>query len=108
MKLTPDNLSTLEIHPQDVGLNIYPLDALKGGDVAVNAGITMRILEGSELSAPREAVLMNAGAAIYIAGKVDTIRDGVALAEEVLSSGKARQVLENLRTASQEEVSIGA
>ncbi|MGI6457859.1 MAG: anthranilate phosphoribosyltransferase [bacterium] len=108
IEVTPDNLSTLEIHPQDVGLNIYPLDALKGGDVAVNAGITMRILEGSEQSAPREAVLMNAGAAIYIAGKVDTIRDGVALAEEVLSSGKARQVLENLRTASQEEVSIGA
>lgn len=54
------------------------------------------ILSGEERGAKREIVLLNAGAALYIGGKAESIADGIILAKEAIDSGKAAEVLENL------------
>ena len=51
---------------------------------------------GGERGAKRDAVLLNAGAALYIGGKADSMKDGVALAAELIDSGKASAVLDRL------------
>ena len=58
--------------------------------------ITRAILSGEERGAKREIVLLNAGAALYIGGKAESIADGIILAKEAIDSGKAAEVLENL------------
>lgn len=69
---------------------------LQGGTAAENAEITRAILSGKEQGAKREIVLLNAGAALYIGGKADSIADGIILAKEAIDSGKAAEVLGNL------------
>ena len=66
-----------------------------GGTPAENAAITRAIL-GGEKGPKRNAVLLNAGAALYIAGKADTFADGVALAADLIDSGKALAALEKV------------
>ena len=66
---------------------------LVGGDPKENAQITLSILNG-EKGPKRNAVLLNSGAGLYVAGKVDSLRDGVKLAEEIIDSGKALNQLE--------------
>ena len=68
-------------------------DELKGGTPAENAAITRSVLSG-EKGAKRNAVLLNAGAVLYIAGKAESMADGVKLAGELIDSGKATNVLE--------------
>ena len=68
---------------------------LAGGTPEENARITRAILDG-ERGPKRDAVLLNAGAALYIGGTADTMASGVALAGELIDSGKARAVLETL------------
>lgn len=81
------------ITPEQFGLERCTKDELKGGAPAENAEITRRILAG-EKGAYRNAVLMNAGAALYIAGKADSMKSGIDLAAELIDSGKAAQTLE--------------
>jgi anthranilate phosphoribosyltransferase len=83
------------LEPAECGLQEWPLAALAGGDAAHNARLTRAVL-GGEAGAPREAVLLNAGAALYVAGVSSSIREGVALARETLDSGRALAVLERL------------
>ncbi len=64
------------------------------GVPAENAEITRRILSGAETGAKRNATLLNAGAALYIGGKADTMKDGIELAKEIIASGKATETLE--------------
>ncbi|HWA90328.1 MAG TPA: anthranilate phosphoribosyltransferase [Rhizomicrobium sp.] len=68
---------------------------LKGGDAAHNAGAIRRLLDG-ETGPFRDIVVLNAGAALVIAGKARDIGDGVALAEAAIASGRARRALERL------------
>lgn len=63
-----------------------------GGTPEENAQITLDILKGAK-GHKRNAVLMNAGAALYIGGKADSIKDGIALAAELIDSGKALETL---------------
>lgn len=84
---------TYTITPEQFGLERCTKEELKGGTPAENAAITRAILSG-EKGAHRNAVLMNAGAALYIAGKADTMEDGVKLAAELIDSGKAAATLE--------------
>ena len=81
------------IAPEDFGLERCNKEDLIGGIPAENAEITKRILKG-EKSPKRTAVLMNAGAALYIAGKAENIKDGIALAAEMIDSGKAYEKLD--------------
>ena len=81
------------ITPEDFGFERCTKDDLKGGTPAENASITRAIL-GGEKGHKRSAVLMNAGASLYIGGKADSMRDGIALAADIIDSGKALVTLE--------------
>ena len=81
------------ITPEDFGFARCTKDDLKGGAPEENAAITRAILSG-EKGHKRNAVLMNAGAALYIGGKAESMKDGIALAAELIDSGKALETLE--------------
>ena len=83
------------IKPEDFGLERCSREALKGGTPAENAQITLAILKG-EKGPKRDAVLMNAGAALYIGGKAASMTEGIGLAAEILDSGRALETLEKL------------
>lgn len=91
------------ITPEEFGFARCTREDLKGGTPAENAAITRAILSG-EQGHKRNAVLLNAGAALYIAGKVDTMKGGVALAGELIDSGAATRTLEKLIAVSNREV----
>ena len=83
------------ICPEDFGFERCTKADLVGGAPEENAKITLAVLNG-EKGHKRNAVLMNAGAALYIGGKAETMKDGVALAAELIDSGKALKTLEKL------------
>lgn len=83
------------IKPEDFGLTRCEKSELKGGTPAENAKIVVDILKG-EKGAKRDAVLMNAGASLYIAGKAASIKEGIISAGELIDSGKASKTLDKL------------
>ena len=87
------------IAPEDFAYERCTKDDLKGGTPEENAKITREILGGAK-GHKRNAVLMNAGAALYIGGKAETLKDGIALAAEIIDSGKALETLDKLITVS--------
>ncbi|MCR5823815.1 MAG: anthranilate phosphoribosyltransferase [Lachnospiraceae bacterium] len=91
------------ITPEEFGFERCTKEDLKGGTPAENAEITRNILKG-EKGHKRNAVLLNAGAALYIAGKADTFEDGVKLAASLIDSGKAYKTLEKVVKISNEEI----
>ena len=80
------------ICPEDFGFERCTKEDLRGGTPEENAQITRAIL-GGETGHKRNAVLMNAGAALYIGGKADSMKDGIGLAAELIDSGKALETL---------------
>lgn len=80
------------ITPEQYGLKRYTKEELEGGSPEENAQITRAILDG-ETGAKRDAVLMNSGAALYVAGVVPTMEEGIRLATEMIDSGKAKEKL---------------
>lgn len=82
-----------ELEPLDLGLPRCSMDELVGGLADENAAITKNILSGKERSAKRNVILLNAGAGLYLAGK-GTMKECVKLAEEMIDSGKALEVME--------------
>ena len=86
---------TFTITPEDFGFERCTKDDLKGGTPAENAQITRDILNGAK-GHKRNAVLLNAGAALYIGGKADSFKNGIELAKELIDSGKAMQTLEKM------------
>ena len=83
------------IKPEDFGLERCTKQDLVGGTPEENAAITRAILSG-EKGPKRDAVLMNAGAALYIGGKADSMKEGIALAAQLIDSGKAMETLEKM------------
>ncbi len=83
------------ITPEEFGFERCTKDDLKGGTPQENAEITLAILNG-EKGHKRNAVLMNAGASLYVGGKAQSMREGVALAAEIIDSGKALETLKKL------------
>ena len=81
--------NTYTVTPEQFGFTSCSREDLKGGSPAENAAITLSILKGEEKGPKRNAVLLNAGAALYIAGKASTFADGISLAGELIDSGKA-------------------
>lgn len=92
---------TYIIEPEDFGFERCTKDDLKGGTPEDNAKITRDILSGAK-GHKRNAVLLNAGAALYIGGKADSFKDGVKLAEKIIDSGKALETLEKFILVSNE------
>ncbi len=87
---------TYTITPEEFGFERCTKEDLVVGTPEENAGITRSILNGTEKGAKRNTVLMNAGAALYIAGKAETLAEGIKLAAELIDSGKALETLENV------------
>lgn len=81
------------IEPEDFGFKKCGKDELVGGTPEENAGITMAILNGQETGPMRNAVVLNAAACIYIAGKAETMKAAVDVAEEMIDGKKALEVL---------------
>ena len=86
--------TSYEITPEQFGYERCEKGALTGGTPAENAEITKAILKGEEKGPKRQAVCLNAGAALYIAGKAASIEEGVKLAESLIDSGSALKILE--------------
>lgn len=84
-----DSFTDYEVKPEDFGLEPCPKSELVGGTPAENAEITLGILTGKIQGGKRNAVLLNAGAGLYVGGKALTLAEGVKLAQELIDSGKA-------------------
>jgi anthranilate phosphoribosyltransferase len=89
------DLRRYEITPEDVGLPRGEFEQVRGGDPAHNADVARRVLAG-EPGPSRDLAALNAGAAIYVSGRVDTLGDGVRAAEAALDSGAAADALDRL------------
>ena len=87
------NFKTYEITPEQFGFERCQKSELVGGTPQENAQILRDILDGKD-GAKRNAVLLNAGAAIYVAGKADSIDSGIKIAKDMIDSGKAKAQLE--------------
>lgn len=89
--------------PEQFGYERCTKEELQGGTPQENAEITKAILEGKETGAKRHAVCLNAGAALYIAGKAASIEAGVKMAEQLIDSGAALKKLEEFIEKSNQE-----
>ena len=89
-----------ELTPEQFGYERCSKSELTGGSPQENAEITKAILEGREKGAKRQAVCLNAGAALYITGKAETIEQGVRMAESLIDDGSALRKLEEFITES--------
>jgi anthranilate phosphoribosyltransferase len=84
-----------EVTPEEVGIDRVPLEALRGGEPQHNAELMRELLAGGK-GPLREIVLLNAGAALVVAGRAAELRGGIALAAEAIDSGVASRVLDRL------------
>ena len=89
------DIRSMEIHPEDAGLPVHPLKDILGGTPEENGKAMLNLLKG-ETGAYRDAVLMNAAAALVVADKASSLKDGVEIAVESIASGKALAKLEAL------------
>lgn len=94
---------TFFVHPAEYGLRKASPDDLLGGDAADNAAIIESVLAGAA-GAPRDVVLLNAGAALLVAGATASVADGIARAAAAIDAGDARRTLAAMARASQAEV----
>ncbi|MCB1342861.1 MAG: anthranilate phosphoribosyltransferase, partial [Pseudooceanicola sp.] len=88
-KLDRGAVTETELHPEEAGLPVHPFDSIVGGSPEYNADALRALLDG-QTSAYRDAVLLNAAAALVVAGKASDLREGVAQASESIDSGRAR------------------
>lgn len=89
-----------ELHPEEVGLPVHPFEAILGGSPEENA-TALRALLAGKTGAYRDAVLLNAAAALVVAGKASDLRDGVARAAESIDSGAAKAKVDAVAAATQ-------
>ena len=96
VELRDGSLRSFTITPEDAGLPRAPVAAIRGGEAAVNAAALGAVLRGA--AGPyRDTVLLNAAAALIVAGRAEALRDGVAQAAAAIDSGAALAALETLR-----------
>jgi len=98
-ELKDGSIRTMSVVPEDAGLARAPIEAIKGGDAAFNAEALLGVLR--DTTGPyRDTVLLNAAAALMVAGKASDLRDGVDQAARVIGSGAALNALETMRRVS--------
>lgn len=100
-ELRGGQIRTYDIHPEDLGLSLHPMQSILGGDAAENAAIIGAVLQG-ERSPYRDIVLANAGACIYVSGLADSLVEGVNKAADAIDSGVAQAKLDQLITMTEE------
>jgi anthranilate phosphoribosyltransferase len=88
------------IEPEQFGLRRWATDAVRGGTVEANVRLAQGVLEG-ERGPSRDVVLLNAGAALYMAGLTDSIQDGIARVVDELDSGRAQNKVQQIAAVSQ-------
>ncbi|PYQ19832.1 MAG: anthranilate phosphoribosyltransferase, partial [Acidobacteria bacterium] len=97
-EINGEALRTFTIGPADAGLTAAGLEGLRGGDPLANAGIARDILAGA--SGPkRDVVLLNAAAALVVAGRAEDLREGARQAAAAIDDGRAARLLERVREA---------
>ncbi len=95
-ELKNEKVNTYKISAQDFGIKKAKMEDLKGGEVQTNAEVALKILKG-ENGHLLDIVILNAGCAIYACDKAKDIKEGINIAKESISSGKALQKLELLK-----------
>jgi anthranilate phosphoribosyltransferase len=96
------SVNTFYLHPADVGVPKAPLESLKGGDAHENAAIIRSVLAGA-LGPARDVVVLNAGAALFIAGAASSVGDGIGRASQALDRGEAKRTLDRMVAVSTAE-----
>ncbi len=91
-----EEILSYDICPDELGFDIVQPEALQGGDLQENVEIFNNILDGN-IGPKTDIVILNAAYALYVAEQVDSISDGINLAKDTITSGKARAKLEELR-----------
>jgi anthranilate phosphoribosyltransferase len=94
-ELNKGNIKTYQVTPEELGLARSSLDEIQVEDVTQSAAMIKNVLQGKP-GAAADIVALNAGAAIYVADKADTLEQGVALAQERIRSGAAKEKLDQL------------
>ena len=94
-ELVHGTVTRSEMEPRRVGLPFRLAEALKGGDAQQNAAALLEIFDGVE-NAYAEAVIFNAAAVLYVAGKAGALRGGATMAREALATGEAKRILQHL------------
>jgi anthranilate phosphoribosyltransferase len=97
--LEKGDIRTFEVAPQEAGLPLVSGEALKGGDADANAISLQSVLDGKP-GPFRDVALLNAAAALIVAGRAETLREGVAIGTRSLDSGAAAARLKQLIAAS--------
>ncbi len=90
------------LQPEEIGVKLYAQEELLGGDAKQNVQLAMDILDGKGKAAIRDCVLLNAGAALYIANKVSAIKQGYEMAKQALESGRVKSTIETIINLSKE------
>ena len=98
-------LNTFYIHPAEFGISKASRADLQGGDAARNAGIVREIFSGVR-GAPRDVVLLNSGVALFVAGQVGSVRDGITRAAEAIDTGAAEATLDRMARSSHVEAAV--
>jgi anthranilate phosphoribosyltransferase len=96
LELKDAQITAYEISPADYGFSLADFDSLKGGGAQINAKIVRDILSGKDTGARKDIVVLNAAAAVIVAGLAHDFAAAIALAESSITSGKARAALEEL------------
>lgn len=97
LDVSPAGVERREVTRADHGLPSAPTAALAGGDGAANARLIEGVFAGETGGPPRDVIVLNAGAALVVAGRADELADGVAMADETIASGAALDLLRRLR-----------
>ncbi|MFM1890026.1 MAG: Anthranilate phosphoribosyltransferase [Planctomycetota bacterium] len=98
----PGRVRTFYLHPSDLGIATAPRERLLGGEATENAEIIRRVIEG-EIGPARDIVALNAAAALLVADKVETLREGLERAAFAIDRGAARETLDRFVAASRGE-----
>ncbi len=97
-ELDGGTVRTFTVNPEEAGLAAAPLEALRGGDPQANAAIARDVLAGAP-GPKRDVVLLNAAAALVVAGRAGSLREGVGLAAAAIDDGRARALVDRVREA---------
>ena len=100
---SPEGVERIEITPEDFGLERGPLENLRGGSAEENAAIILEVLDGKRKDAARDLVLINAAAALHVAGACQRMDEALARARQVIDAGLAYEKLVALRRLSQSD-----
>lgn len=95
-EVTPEGVRRFEVSPEDLGVKTRPLAELLGGDPAENARILRAVFEGRGSDGQRESIGVNAGALLYLVGRVDSLAEGTQAALDQLASGRVADYLDGL------------